>query len=185
MSTEDEKRNIVKMSSGLGNTVPFKIKNTPIISPEDTQDIIERVRNSLATCATKRDILEHEVNNLAECISISTEIYKSNPVPDNAYQISALMNAYNSSLSQLEKMKDPKETMADIESIIKEIFTGIIRTMALEIENTKKEWNIRFPDERATIEQNFKKMLDAIQPETQKIYENLVPKLKNALGIRK
>ena len=159
------------------------IKTLKIDSAElDTINSI--VGNKLNQCATHRDILELEINALAECVGVATEIYKKSPIPDFAYQLAALSNAHKTALQQLEKMKDPKLIVGDIEFQIRGMFLDIIKALAIEIDKTKREMTRITPEHKTTLDDLFGRMLNAIQPETQKIYENLQNNLKKILGIR-
>lgn len=139
----------------------------------------------LSGAETRRDILELEIDELAECIAIATQIYKQFPIPDNAYQLASLTNAHNSSLTQLEKMKDPKQIAKEIEDLIKGMFTGIYRGLTLEIDKTKKELHSIYPQEKTTIDELFSKIFTAVSPDAQNLYDGLQAKLKKILGIKK
>lgn len=147
-------------------------------------EIQNSVEERLSNCKTHREILESEVNSLAECVGVATEIYKKKPIPEFAFQLSSLINAHKATLQQLEKMKDPKAIVVDIESQIRTMFMAIIKAMALEIDKTKKEMSRLYPESRTTVDDLMARMLNAIQPETQQIYENLQKNLKKILGIR-
>ena len=158
----------------------FKIK----IDPNELNSIQSLVDDRLSQCSTHREILEMEITSLAECVGVATEIYKKSPIPDFAYQLAALSNAHKTALQQLEKMKDPKLIVEDIEVQIRTMFMEIIKALAIEIDKTKKEMTRIVPEQRTTLDDLFGRMLNAIQPETQKIYENLKNNLKKILGIR-
>ena len=161
-----------------------KLKGLPKLDQEELTALQTLVEDRLSACSTHREILELEVNSLAECVGVATEIYKKNPVPDYAYQLAALSNAHKTSLQQLEKMKDPKVMVGEIEFQIRNMFMDIIKSMALEIDKTKKEMVRLAPDHRTTLDDLFGRMLNAIQPETQNIYENLQKNLKRIIGIK-
>jgi len=154
------------------------------IDQDELNTIQSLVEGRLSQCSTHRDILEMEVNTLAECVGVATEIYKKYPVPDNAYQLAALSNAHKVTLHQLEKMKDPKLIVGDIEFQIRLMFMEIIKSMAIEIDKTKREMTRHAPEHKTTLEDLFGRMLNAIQPETQKIYDNLQSNLRKILGIK-
>jgi len=160
------------------------VKSSSKIDPDELSEMQTIVENRLNACTTHREILEMEVNSLAECVGVATEIYKKSPIPDFAYQLAALTNAHKTTLQQLEKMKDPKLIVNDIEFQIRNMFMDIIKAMALEIDKTKREMARLSPEHRTTLEDLFGRMLNAIQPETQNIYENLQKNLKHILGIR-
>jgi len=161
-----------------------KLKGLPQLNAEELTALQTFVENRLNACSTHREILELEVNSLAECVGVATEIYKKNPLPDYAYQLAALSNAHKTSLQQLEKMKDPKTMVGEIEFQIRNMFMDIIKSMALEIDKTKKEMIRITPEYKTTLDDLFGRMLNAIQPETQNIYESLQRNLKKILGIR-
>lgn len=154
------------------------------IDAYELTEIQATVESKLNACTTHREILEMEVNSLAECVGVATEIYKKSPVPDFAYQLASLSNAHKTTLQQLEKMKDPKAMVVEIEFQIRTMFVDVIKSMALEIDKTKKEMTRLAPEHRTTLEDLFGRMLNAIQPETQNIYENLQKNLKRILGIK-
>jgi hypothetical protein len=154
------------------------------IDPAELDAIQAIVDGKLNQCSTHREVLELELNSLAECVGVATEIYKKSPIPDFAYQLAALSNAHKTALQQLEKMKDPKLIVTEIEGQIRFMFMDIIKAMAIEIDKTKKEMVRIAPDHKTTLEDLFGRMLNAIQPETQKIYDNLQTNLKKILGIR-
>lgn len=155
------------------------------IDPELLAEIQERVGQKLAKCGTHREILEVEVTDLAECIGVATEIYMKNPIPDFAFQLSTLLQTHKITLQQLEKMKDPKLILEDIESTIRIMFMTIIKAMAIEIDKIKNEMAKLLPDDqRITVDDLFNRMLNAIQPETQNIYDDLQKNLKKILGIK-
>lgn len=161
-----------------------KLKGLPKLDQEELTALQTLVEDRLSACSTHREILELEVNSLAECVGVATEIYKKNPLPDYAYQLAALSNAHKTSLQQLEKMKDPKVIVGEIEFQIRNMFMDIIKSMALEIDKTKTEMVRLAPEHRTTLEDLFGRMLNAIQPETQNIYENLHKNLKKIVGIK-
>jgi len=154
------------------------------IDPEELTAMQNLVESKLGQCSTHREVLEMEINSLAECVGVATEIYKKSPVPDFAYQLAALSNAHKTTLQQLEKMKDPKIIVGEIEFQIRNMFMEIIKSMAIEIDKTKNEMARVAPEHRTTLDDLFGRMLNAIQPETQHLYDNLQKNLKRTLGIR-
>jgi gas vesicle protein len=161
-----------------------KLKGIPKIDPDELNAIQSFVEERLSGCSTHREALEMEINSLAECVGVATEIYKKNPLPDYAYTLAALSNAHKTSLQQFEKMKDPKTMVSEIEFQIRTMFTDIVKAMAIEIDKTKNEMIRVAPEHRTTIEDLISRMLNAIQPETQQIYEHLQKNLKRILGIK-
>lgn len=160
------------------------IKKLPTIDPNELDNIKHIVEDKLKACSTHREVLELETNTLAECVGIATEIYRKNPLPDFAYQLAALSNAHKATLQQLEKMKDPKIMVSEIEFQIRNMFMNIIKAMAVEMDKTKREMIRLAPEHKTTLEDLFNRMLNAIQPETQNIYDNLQTNLKRTMGIK-
>lgn len=154
------------------------------IDPTILAEIQDTVEQKLANYKTHREILEAEANSLAECVGVATELYKKNPVPDYAFQLSSLTNAHKAILQQLEKMKDPRVILQDIESQIRTMFMTIVKAFAIEIDKTKKEMIRVAPDHKTTIDDLIGRMLNAIQPETQNVYDDVNKNLKRILGIR-
>jgi len=155
------------------------------IDPEVLAEIQKRVEKRLSTCGTHREILEVEVADLAECIGVATEIYMKNPMPDFAFQLSTLLQTHKAILQQLDKMKDPKAMLGEIELQIRSMFLAIIKAMAIEIDKIKNEMSRLFPDQKITVDDLFSRMLNAIQPETQNIYDDIQINLKKILGINR
>ena len=154
------------------------------IDPETLASIQEMVDTKIAGYKTHRDMIEAEVTSLAECVGVATELYKKNPIPDFAFQLTSLTNAHKATLQQLEKMKDPKMMLQDIENQIRYMFTSIVKAFAIEIDKTKKEMVRVYPEQRTTIEDLMSRMLNAIQPSTQQIYNDLNKNLRKILGIK-
>ena len=173
------------IDAGLGHSLPPKKNNfKDSLSQEVTDQYIEEAVASLATCTTKREILEQELNDLSICVAVATKVYKQKPVPDHAYQLAALANTHKSVLSQLEKMQDPKTLLGESEEIIKAMFMKLVKALADEINKTKMEFAQQYPKDKVTVEDNFSRMLNAIQPDTQKLFENLNNELKDVFGIK-
>ena len=181
---------------GLGEALPevdhprvSKEGNSAIIAqlvadPLMIQQYRDAAQALIGQFQSRREALENEVDVLAECVAIASEIYRSFPIPDNAYQLSSLVNAHNSSLSLLEKSKDPKVIMKDIEVLVKGMFNTVARSLTLEIDKTKKEFTQRFPDEKASVDIAFNRMFASVAPETQNLYDGLQDGLKKVLGIK-
>lgn len=129
-------------------------------------------------------MLRLQTDSLSECVQLAAEIYKNMPMPDHAYQLSALTTAYNSSLAQAEKMKDPELILDSIEDVIRDMFTSVLKSLAMEIQKTQTEMQRLYPDSRIAIEDLMNRMLSAISPESQRLYEELSIKLCKSLGVK-
>lgn len=129
-------------------------------------------------------MLRIQTDSLSECAQMAAEIYKQMPMPDHAYQLSALTTAYNSSLAQAEKMKDPELILSSIEGVIEEMFTGLLKSFAGEIGKTQSEMQRLYPDSKVAIDDLMDRMLAAISPESQRLYDQLHTKLSKALGVK-
>lgn len=187
--TEKEQSKMVLSSLGDGDTplVPLSantLKKKTKVKSEAIKDIQDKVKQQLSKCKTQREALELEVESLSECVGMAIEIFKNKPVSDNSFQVTALVNAHKAALAQLEKMKDPETILGDIEIHIRSMFTSIVKALAFEMDKTKRELLLQFPDEKATVEDMFSRMTNSIQPETQNIYADLRLALKKILGIR-
>jgi hypothetical protein len=175
----------------LGPSVPLRSNKKqpqqttlPQISNDDVINFLQKIKDRMATCSTQREILEQELTEITECLGIATEMYKMTPVPDYAYSLAALANTHRSFLAQLEKMMDPKTIMNGLNDIIQEMFVKIVRSMTEEITKTKNELGSLDPKMKATVEESFKRMVDSIQPGTQKLFDDLESSLKKTLGIK-
>lgn len=156
-------------------------------------ELLEKVREAagsivahakLASAETNREALEIEVRELAECVMIASEIYRSVPSLDHAYMLTSLTSAHNSTIALIEKLKDPKVILLEIENLIKAMFLTVLKAMMLEIDKTKRELSLRCANEKSLIDDSFARMVTSIQPETQRLYDGLHENLSKALGIK-
>lgn len=177
--------------SSLGDTdFPLPTGNKKLqkelnrVNSSDIKAIQAEVLRKLKDCKTHREMLELQVNSLSECVGVATAIWQSEPVLDNSYQLSALTNAHRAALAQLEKMRDPVETLSGVEDHIRGMFMEIVKAMALEMDKTKREIMLLLPEEKPTVDDLFARMTNSIQPETQNIYNDLRLSLKKILGIK-
>ncbi len=153
------------------------------VSPE-IELVKSKFQDQLSNCKTKLEVLDLSVDYLAECAAMAADAYRRDSSPDNAYQLAALTNAHKSALSQLEKMKDPRQILEEIESKIENMFVTVVRSMTIEMLNVKNQLINMHPEDLSTIEDLFKRMMNSIQPETQRIYDDLEGQLKKILGIK-
>lgn len=159
----------------------FKTSDTEkIFEPKD----LEIITSKMVNFSTRRDVLEYELDELAECCAIGLHLYKSQPIPDNAYALSSLINTYKGMLQTFERADDPRESMEEVERIIQKMFKQLIKALMEEINKTKIEFCSIYPDEKTTINDQFSRMISAVQPETQKLWEELGKELKKAFGIK-
>ena len=148
---------------------------------DQARKMIEARRNEATSDLA---MLRIQTDSLSECVQLAAEIYKNMPMPDHAYQLSALTTAYNSSLAQSEKMKDPELILESIENVIQDMFTSLLKSLAMEINKTQTEMQRLYPDSKIAIEDLMDRMLSAISPESQRLYEQLSTKLYKALGVK-
>jgi hypothetical protein len=144
----------------------------------------QRISNILSSCHTRRDVQEIEVDTLAECALVATEIYKEKPCPDNAYQLAALTSAHRIALNQLEKMHDPEKQLEDTEDLIRNMFTELVKAMIFQIDRTKQDFLTKYPGDKSGVNEMFTRMVASIQPESQNIYDGFRGKLKKSLGFK-
>jgi len=143
-----------------------------------------QIKREIAKCVTNRDILAFQARLLSLSVGLAAKIYENVPTPETSQQLASLTSAHNQTIALIEKMKDPKKHLKDLEDEIRKMFTMTLRAMAQEIDKTRNEMIRAFPNDQRTVHENFSRMLDAIQPETTKIYEDFHEKLKNILGIK-
>lgn len=187
-----------ELDDGLGESAPFDEppehkkgdKSNPIValitnSPDIIQQYQKLARDLLDQFSTRREVLEHQVDTLAECMHIASEIYRTFPIPDNAYQLASLTNAHNSSLNLLEKSRDPKVMLREIEELIKKMFTLVAQSLTIEVSRTKIEMLKLYPNDKVTVDDLFLRMFAAVSPESQKLYDDLQASLRKILGIKK
>lgn len=154
-------------------------------NPGLVQNYRQAAQARIAHCTTRKEALEIEADVLAECMAIAAEIYQQFPIPDNAYQLASLTNAHNSTLSQLDRTRDPKVIVKDVEKLIKDMFTVVIRSLTLEVDKAKKDFIKAHPEDRSSVEEVFNRMFAAVAPESQQLYDKLQESLKKILGIKK
>lgn len=185
MSRKERNKTI---SDTLGASAPpilsVASKKVTRMDHPEIQRIKAEVVSRLSGCSTNIEALELEIASLMECIGIATELYQKDPIPDNAYQLSSLVNAHKAALSQLERMKDPKAMLDEIEQQIKGMFMAVVKALAVEIDKTKRELSSIHPEDKHTVEDHFNRMMNAVQPETQNIYDDLNLVLRKILGIK-
>jgi hypothetical protein len=169
-----------KSSNAGGNFLVAQITNNPDLVLE-YHHIAQQL---LSGCTTQREILEKKVDDLAESVMIASQIYKQFPIPDNAYSLSSLNNAHNSTVTLLEKVKDPKKQLSSIEILIKNMFTALARTFTIEVDRAKKEFVKLYPNDKSTIEEIFNRMFSAVGPESTQLYSDLYDQLKKSLEIK-
>jgi uncharacterized phage infection (PIP) family protein YhgE len=168
----------------LGGTPPSENVPSDLPTAVVTPELATKVKDILSQFTTHREILEHQTFELADCVAIATEIYKSFPTTDNAYQLSSLANTYKSSLSQLDKMADPISQLDSLSTIIHRGLLDITKALAEEIRKTKRELQRISPQESTTIEDCFSRMLDAMTPATDQVLKNMQSNICKALGIK-
>jgi hypothetical protein len=177
--------NVIDVISHVVSTDLAVVPPKPEISPQAVVRVADyKVIDRLVNCSSDRDVLALQVEELGQCVALATDIYKVFPVPDNAYQLSALTSAFNNSLVQLNKLQDPKEQLAKVNQLIQGMFITLVQSLSGEIEKTKREFRRKYPNDTATIEDAFKRMFESIQPESKNLYDNLNNQLKLALGIK-
>lgn len=158
--------------------------NEPAMDLAVVEEARKMIEARKAEATSDLAMLRLQTDSLSECVQMAAELYKNIPLPDNAYQLSALTTAYNSSLSQAEKMKDPEVIIEDLEDIIKEMFTSLLKSLAMEIKKTQTEMQRLYPEQRTAIEDLMDRMLSAIAPESQTLYDELYVKMCKALGVK-
>jgi hypothetical protein len=191
MSFEDED------NFGLGDSAPLSMP-PPIQNAAQagkvsrqlvTQDLVAQYRQIattvLSSANSKKEALNLQSQSLNECVVIASEIYKNFPTPDHAYQLAALASSHNSTISQHEKLRDPNAELAEIEKMLKVMFENVFKSLAGEIDKSKKELTRIYPQDKATIDDLFVRMLQAVTPDTKKYYEEMNTNLKKTLGLKK
>ena len=160
------------------------IKPSIVVDKELVAGYLAKVRQEIAKRSTKRDILEMHMDDLSECVGLATEIYKQFPIPDNAYQLSALANTHKALLVQLEKMIDPYIILDKVEEAMRDMFILLVKILIDRVHEVKLEFSKRYPNDKDTIEGLFSQMADDITPAAQQMFDNLRPTLINVLGIK-
>jgi hypothetical protein len=148
------------------------------------RDYVEKAKEEMISCKTQRQLLEKESQMLAECSLVASMIFQKNPIPDHAYQLSALANAHRSALAQLEKMADPETNLKEISKVIRDMYMLLIQSMTSEVDKLKREFVNLYPNEKSTLDDMFRRLTISIQPETRNLFQGLDAKLKKALSIK-
>lgn len=148
---------------------------------ESAKELIkQREINSLS----RLDVLKEQTDNLGNCVTIASEIYMSSPIPDHAYQLSALTSAFNASLSQVDKMQDPVQVFNQISDLMESMFREHVSKMAVGIDRIRKDLGKQHPDMVDSVNAHFMRMLKEMSPETAANYDKLQSELRKILGIK-
>lgn len=143
--------------------------------------ILERRQEALS----RVDILKEQTDSLGDCVTIASQIYLNAPIPDHAYQLSALTSAFNASLSQVEKMQDPATTYEQLNELMASMFRDVVTKIATNMDRMRKDMGAKNPEMSHQINANFERLLKDISPEVEENYERLQSEIRKILGIRK
>lgn len=185
---------------GLGDSAPLeehgfsglpkpvgggKPSRAPLVTPELVDTYRAIATQQLSGMTTKKEVLDAQASKLSECVAIAAEIYKHMPVPDHAYQLAALSAAFNSTVSQHERMRDANLEMDQINTLLRDLLQNVLRSLAVEIEKAKSEFSRLNPELKSTHDDIFKRMTDAVAPDSKKFYDDMAERVKAILGIKK
>ncbi len=149
---------------------------------EGAKQIIKERR---AESLSRVDILKEQTDGLGDCVTIASQIYLNAPIPDHAYQLSALTSAFNASLSQVEKMQDPVTTYEQLNELMAMMFKDVVTKIANNIDKMRRDMGNKNPEMIHQINANFERMLKDISPDVEENYERLQSEIRKILGIRK
>lgn len=144
----------------------------------------ELMRRREDEALTRLDVLKDQTDSLGRCVFIASQIYENSPIPDHAYQLSALSSAFNASLGQVDKMQDPVGLMNQINALLESMFRDVLRNMSVGIDRMRQDLITKHPEMVSQINSNFERMLKEISPETEERYERMQSELRKILGIR-
>jgi len=142
------------------------------------------MREREASALSRVDVLKEQTDSLGRCVFLASQIYENSPIPDHAYQLSALTSAFNASLAQVEKMNDPVQTFNQINELMEAMFTEFVSKMAVGIDRVRKDLGKQNPDLINSVNAHFERMLREMSPETSANYDKLQTELRKILGIR-
>jgi hypothetical protein len=140
----------------------------------------EREMNALS----RLDVLKEQTDALGRCVFLASQIYENSPIPDHAYQLSALTSAFNASMAQVEKMTDPVQTYNQMSELMESMFRGFVSKMAIGIDRVRKDLGKQNPELTNSINAHFERMLREMSPETASDYDRLQSELRKILGIK-
>lgn len=149
---------------------------------EGAKEIIKERRQE---ALSRVDILKEQTDSLGDCVTIASQIYMNAPIPDHAYQLSALTSAFNASLSQVEKMQDPVTVYNKLNELMGTMFRDVVTKMSINIDRMRRDMGTKNPEMTHQLDANFQRMLKDISPDTQEAYDNLQSELRKILGIKK
>lgn len=173
---------LVQATNNLSPNAGPNVENNLQTIIEGAKEII-RERNSQAL--TRLDILKEQTDSLGNCVTIASHIYQNSPIPDHAYQLTALASAFNASLAQVDKMQDPLNVYNELNSLMATMFTEVIKKMVINIDRIRKDLSSKNPEVAKQIQENFERMLKDISPDTEASYEQMQHEIRKILGIRK
>jgi hypothetical protein len=142
------------------------------------------MREREANALSRVDVLKEQTDSLGRCVFLASQIYENSPIPDHAYQLSALTSAFNASLAQVEKMNDPVQTFNQINDLMEAMFTEFVSKMAVGIDRVRKDLGKQNPELVNSVNAHFERMLRDMSPETSANYDKLQAELRKILGIR-
>lgn len=167
------------------------ISHMPSKSSEgsDLQTIIDNAKDLIKKremeSLSRLDVLKEQTDSLGSCVTIASEIYMNSPIPDHAYQLSALTSAFNASLSQVEKLNDPVMTYNQISEVMEAMFREFVSRMAGGIDRIRVDIGKQNPQMIGVINAHFERMLKDVSPDTAESYEKMQDEVKKILGIKK
>lgn len=173
---------LVQATSNLSPNASPAVENNLQTIIEGAKAII-RERDSQAL--TRLDVLKEQTDSLGNCVTIASHIYQNSPIPDHAYQLTALASAFNASLSQVDKMQDPLNTYNELNALMATMFTEVIKKIVINIDRIRKDLSSKNPDVAKQIQESFERMLKDISPDTEASYEQMQHEIRKILGIRK
>ena len=150
------------------------------ILEEHKAELIEQVKN----CSTKREVLELQMQNMAECVMMAKAIYAEMPIPENASALSNLTKAYNDTYTKFEKSQDPVDMLIKMNKLFEQSFMGIMRSLVEQIHKTKEQMLEMYPNQKSTLDDMFERMISAVGPESKERYDELWKDLKEILGVK-
>jgi hypothetical protein len=133
---------------------------------------------------SRLDVLKEQTDSLGRCVFLASQIYENAPIPDHAYQLSALASAFNASMAQVDKMNDPVQTYNQMSELMETMFREFVSKMAFGIDRIKKDLGKQNPEMVNSINAHFERMLREMSPDTSNNYDKLQSELRKILGIK-
>jgi hypothetical protein len=132
------------------------------------------------------EILRVQLKNILELLEIASQAYRMMPTCGNAQAVAMIQSACKEIMRDMRELVDPKKTMDSIvNEIIAPLFKEVVRTLAVEINQSQRTISQHIPPEQHNIiDQVFADIVSAAGTQSNTILKNYQKKLADILGVK-